>query len=385
MDIAVNARFLMPGRLEGIGTFTWEVISRLARQHPEHTFHLFFDRRFSPQFLTTGNLVPHVVPPQARHPLLFIAWFEYTLRSHLEHLNPAVVFSPDGYLSLNLSRRIPQVPVFHDLAFRHFPAAISRAEKWHYERYFPRYAQRAARIMTVSEFSKTDIQHQFNVPADTIDVVYNGARGTFSPMDSGAISATRQNLTGGAPYFLYLGAIQPRKNLPRLLQAFDRFKAETQSSTRLVITGRKAWKTAEIEPVLHRMDHSEAVIFTGYVPEEELAPIVGSARALAYVSLFEGFGLPILEAMHAEVPVLTSTVTSMPEVAGDAALTADPTDIYAIAEGLQRLDAEPQLRERLIEAGKRRRGEFSWDRTAHRVWNSLSLAMAPSTHKIPRS
>jgi glycosyltransferase involved in cell wall biosynthesis len=182
-----------------------------------------------------------------------------------------------------------------------------------------------------------------------------------------------------------LGAIQPRKNLPRLLQAFDRFKAETQSSTRLVITGRKAWKTAEIEPVLHRMDHSEAVIFTGYVPEEELAPIVGSARALAYVSLFEGFGLPILEAMHAEVPVLTSTVTSMPEVAGDAALTADPTDIYAIAEGLQRLDAEPQLRERLIEAGKRRRGEFSWDRTAHRVWNSLSLAMAPSTHKIPRS
>jgi glycosyltransferase involved in cell wall biosynthesis len=373
--IAVNARFLLPGRLEGIGYFSQEVLRRWVQAHPEVQFHCFFDRPYDARFLFGPNVTPHVLLPPARHPLLFIAWFEAAVAWQLRRLRPDAFYSPDGYLSLSAPRTIPQVPVMHDLAFEHYPQDMGPLMRWHYHRYFPRFAHRAARIQTVSAFSRQDIATTYQVPPAQIDVVYNGSREGFCPLAEADQQAVRAQYTAGEEYFLYVGAIQPRKNLVNLLKAFDRYKATTGRPTRLVLTGRPAWQRTAIEATFREMQHREAVIFTGYVAEAELARLYAAALALAYVSRLEGFGLPLLEAMHAETALITSNVSSLPEVAGEAALYADPLDPAAIAAALQRIDADRALRARLIAAGRHQRTHFSWTRTAEAAWASLAEAV----------
>lgn len=374
-QVAVNTRFLLPGQLEGLGRFTDEVLKALVRQHPQTTFHFFFDRSYHPRFLYADNVVPHVLQPPARHPLLYLLFFELAVARKLNKLQPAVFFSPDGYLSLR-HKRTPQVGVFHDLAFEHFPRDIDRFHRWHYRRYFPRFARHAARLCTVSEYSKQDIVQRYGISPAKISVVYNGSSGSFRPHSPEECRAVRQHYTGGAPYFIYVGAIQPRKNLDNLLQAFDRFKTATGHPAQLLLTGRKAWNFAEVIRTYNTMTHQQAVHFTGYVSDTELARLYSGALALTYVSRFEGFGLPILEAMHAETPVMAGNTSSMPEVAGPAGLLVDPDAVPEIAQGLTRLATDPRLRQELVARGRLQRERFSWQRTAQAVWQSLQQAAA---------
>ncbi len=370
MRVLVNARFLLPGQLEGLGRFSDEVLKRLVAAHPEVDFHFVFDRPYDQRFIYAKNVTPHVLTPPARHPLLFVLWFEYLLPPLIKKLQPDVFFSPDGYLSLR-SQRCPQVPVFHDLAFLRFSEAVGRAAKWHYFRYFPRYAQRAALILTVSEYSKQDILAKYGTEEHKVKVVGNGASGAFEPLNDEEQAKVRAQYSDGQPYFLYVGALQPRKNIANLLAAFDQFKTATGAPHQLLLTGRKAWKTSSIENAYERMTHQSAVRLTGYLEDADLRKVYGAAYALTYVSLFEGFGLPVLEAMHAETAVITSTTSSMPEVAGDAALLVDPHNTAEIAGAMQQLAEDDQLREGLIAKGRLQRERFSWEQTAERVWEAL--------------
>lgn len=371
MRIAVNARFLQ-ARLEGIGRFTDEVLRELVAQHPDWDIHLLFDRRPPPgRFVYGPQVTPHVAGPPARHPVLFVAWFEGTLPRLLDRLKPAVFFSPDGYLSLRAPARLPQVPVFHDLAHVHFPHAIGPAARWHYGTFFPRYAERAAHVLTVSEYSRQDIARTYGLPLGGITNVSNGASGQFRPLSASEKAAARNHYTNGAPYFLYVGAVQPRKNVARLLRAFDHFKAVSGLPHRLVVAGRSAWQTGEVAQTLNALAHPEAVVFTGFVPDAELVRLYSAAHAVTYVPLFEGFGLPVLEAQHAEVPILTSTTSSLPEVAGPAGLLVDPTQEAAIAEGLFQLATDDALCARLVAHGRAQRTRFSWAKTAARVGELL--------------
>jgi glycosyltransferase involved in cell wall biosynthesis len=239
----------------------------------------------------------------------------------------------------------------------------------------PRFAKKATRIATVSEYSRQDIVKLYGINPDKIDVVYNGAKDVYRPLNADTILATRQKYTAGKPYFIYVGSIHPRKNIKNLLLAFEAFKTGTQSDFKLVLAGRKAWDYQEVEVVYNALLHKNDVIFTGHIPPEELAAITGAAHAMVYVSLFEGFGIPVIEAMSSHVPVITSNVTSMPEAAGDAALLVNPGSVTEISSAMQKIASDDTLRSLLIEKGSVQLKKFSWALTAQKLWQCCEKAL----------
>lgn len=369
MKIAVNTRFLIHNKIEGIGRFTMESLKRLVLEHPEHEFVFFFDRPFHPEFIFAPNVSGKVLTPPARHPFLFIWYFEWSITRALKAVKADIFISCDGFLSLQTS--IPQISIIHDLAFEHYPEDVSYLVRKYYHYYFPRFAKKAARICTVSEFSKQDICKTYGIAPSNIDVVYNGASSFFHPIDEEIKRATKAKYSQGYEYFVYVGALQPRKNIRRLLLAFDAFKSSTNSETRLLIVGRMAWKTEDIESTFNNMKHKDSVLFTGRIPDEALAHVFGSAQALTYVPYLEGFGIPILEAMQCGTPVITSNTTAMPEVAGNAGILVNPLDIDAIAEAMKFIDKDATLRMELSKNGLQQAQKFSWEKTAQLLWESV--------------
>ena len=372
MKIAINTRFLLAGKLEGIGRYTYEVSRRLVQQQPGDEFIFFFDRPYDPEFCFGPNVQPVVLPPPARHPLLWYVWFEWSISWALKHYRPDVFFSPDSYLSLRSAT--PTVLTVHDLAFEHFPEQVPALVKRYYRHFMPRYCHRAGRILAVSEFTRQDIIQQYMVDSAKIAVCGNGCREGFVPLTETEKQGMRDEFAEGQPYFLYIGAVHPRKNTHRLIEAFSRFKARCPNPVRLLIAGRFAWQTGEVKQAYANSSCKEDIHFLGYVPDEGLPRLLGGALCFVYPSLFEGFGIPILEAMHCDVPVITSNTSSMPEVAGHAARLIDPLDIIGLADAMQNVFENPGLRQQLILAGREHRQQFSWDKTAGVVYENLRLA-----------
>ncbi len=372
MRIGVNARLLLPNKLEGIGRFTFETLKRITQAHPEHEFYFFFDRPFSDEFVFGPNVKPIVLFPQARHPFLYYWFFHISMHKAIKKYGIDLLLSTDGYLSLPST--IPQVQVIHDLAFLHFKQGISKLEYWYYTTFFPKYAQLAKRIVTVSEYTKQDVVNQFHINPNKIDVVYNAPSEGFKVLDEKQQLETRNQFTEGLPYFCYVGAMHPRKNIETLLQSFDEFKTQTNYPHKLVVVGRKAWQSEAIEHTYNNMQHKEEVIFTGRLSEADLYRLTASAFAMVYIPHFEGFGLPIIEAMACEVPVITSNVTSMPEVAADAGLLVSPTNIQEVTHAMISLVENPNFYQQKKLASAKRKEDFSWDKSAQQLWNSMMQA-----------
>lgn len=375
--IAVNTRLLLPGKLEGIGWFTYETLKRITRAHPEHQFFFLFDRPWSEDFRFGDNVTPMHIPPQARHPVLYYIWFDLVLPGVLKKIRADLFISPDGYLPPRLG--IPSLNIIHDLNFEHYPEDIPYLERLFYRHFFPRYARQATRIATVSSFSKEDIQKQYGIPADKIDVVYNGAGEHFTPLDPLQIRAQREKHSKGLPYFVFVGSQIPRKNLARLFQAFDRLRISGKKAA-LVVCGQKKWWNEALEKTWREMRFKEDVVFTGRLSREALKHTLGAATALTYVSYFEGFGIPILEAFRSGVPVITSNTTSMPEVAGEAALLVDPFDVHSIQKAMESLLEDRALQARLVEKGLIQANKFSWDDTAARLWAAIEKTASNTAH-----
>ncbi len=369
--IAVNTRFLLDGRLEGIGWFTYETLKRLVAWHPDIDFIFFFDRPFHPKFVFAENVTPVVLFPPARHPILFYCWFEFAVSRALKKYQADIFISTDGFLSLKTT--IPTLLVIHDLAHVHFPEQVKYVEQRYYDYFMPKFAKKAARIATVSEYSKQDIHQQYQVPLDNIDVVYNGARETFQVIPFDTQQKIKAQYANGQDYFFYIGAVHPRKNVHRLIQAFDLFKQQTNAPLKLLIAGRFAWQTGQVKNAFDQSDHQQDILFLGYVKDEEVPLLMGSAFALTYISLFEGFGIPLLEAMNCNIPVITSNVSSMPEIIGKAGLTVSPTSITEIVLSMTKLYKNKDLRKELSSHVEQQRKKFSWDLTTQRVEKSLTF------------
>lgn len=373
MKIAVNTRLLIPGRLEGIGWFTRQTFSHIVKNHPGVEFTFIFDRPYSDEFIFGSNVNPVVLFPQARHPVLYYLFFEQAIPRFLKN-NPHDLFiSPDGLLSLNHPGR--QIPVFHDLNFIHHPENLPYFSSLYYNRMFPRYARHASRIATVSEYSKTDIVKTFNYPAQKVDVVYNGVNPVFSPISSEQAAMVRDKYTQSCPYFIYVGALNKRKNIDKMLLAFDNFKAASPSDYKLLIVGKPMFGSEVLQKVYSSMKYRDDVIFVGRLYEEELRNVVAAAQALLLVSFFEGFGIPIIEAMKCDVPVITSNATSMPEVAGGAAVLVEPSSVDSIKDAMQRVAFDRQLHSRLIEKGRISCQRFSWEQSAQSMWECIEKSL----------
>jgi glycosyltransferase involved in cell wall biosynthesis len=369
MRIAVNTRLLLKGKLEGIGWFTRQTLERMVHNHPEHEFIFFFDRPYDSSFVFGPNVTPVVVSPQARHPILFYIWFEWRLPSLLKKYKADVFLSPDGYLSL--STNVPTCLVIHDLAFEHYPEHLVGSHKIYWRYYSPRFAQKAKRIATVSTYSKQDICELYHIPSDKIDVVYNGAHDEYKPLDWNEREAVKEKYADGCEYFVFAGALHPRKNIVHLLKAFIAFKKRQRSNMKLVIVGRLAWKYEEVVAMQQSMPFRDDVKWVGYMNVDELSKVMGGAYALVYPSLFEGFGIPILEALKCNVPTIVSNTSSMPEVAGDAGILVDPTDVEDIANKMQQVYKDEALRAKLISNAQEQVKKFSWEQSAERLWDCL--------------
>lgn len=369
MVIAVNCRLLLANRLEGIGWFTYQTLRRITRDHPEHQFIFIFDRPYDPSFIFSDNITPVVAGPPTRHPVLWFLWLEFVIPRILKKYKADVFFSPDGFLSLRT--KVRSVPVIHDISFAHRPADLPFLVRKYYNFFFPRFAKKAFRICTVSMHSQKDLQKTYNIPRPVIRVVYNGVNEEYRPLAPEKIRAVREKYTRGNPYFLYVGSLHPRKNLDNLMKGYARFREQSDQNIQMVIAGAQMWDSFGA----CRKELRDDIVFTGRLEQTELCAVMGGALALTFVPWYEGFGIPVLEAMTAGIPVLTSGVTSLPEVGGNAVLYANPASIGEIAEGMKKLASDPILRNSLIEAGLDRTRMFSWDKTARKVWLSIDTVL----------
>ncbi len=372
MVIAVNTRSLLADSLEGHGNFMYETFQLISKNHPEHQFIFIFDQPYSERFVFGTNVTAVAAGPPARHPLLWKLWYDFKVPAVLRKYKADVFVSGDGCCSLRT--KVPQCLIVHDLAFLHYPA-IKKSHQLFYKRYMPRFLDKATSIATVSQFSKEDIITQYKTTANKIDVVFNGVNEIFQPVSDEDKLTTKNTYTDGKEYFIYAGAIHPRKNLINLLKAFSVFKKRQQTNMKLVLTGKLAWKYESFEKDLQSYKYRNDVVMTGYVEETELVKLIGSSYGLVYPSLFEGFGAPVLEAMRCNVPVITSAHSAMQEIAKDAALYADATNYKDMADKMMLLYKDENLRKELIQKGKIVTNQYSWDKTAALLWQSIGKAM----------
>ncbi len=369
MRIAVNTRLLLHDRLDGIGWFTAETARRMVLAHPEHEFFFFFDRKPHPEFLFADNVTPVVLCPQARHPVLWYLYFEWSTQMALKRYKIDLYLSPDGMMPLN--PKVPTLNVIHDLNFEHASGNLKASHQRYMSHYFPLFARNATRLATVSSYSKKDIAETYGIPAEKIDVVYDGAHSNYRPHSDNEKEAIRQRFTDGHPFVIFISTILKRKNLANLLLAFDKVKEDKgNEELKLVVVGSRVWWQDELESAWNGMKHQSDVIFPGRVEPNDLSTLLSAAEMLVYPSYFEGFGIPILEAMYAETAVIASRTTSMPEVGGDAVLYIDPSDIDDIAHAISRL-RDKTLRQEFIEKGRLQRQKFSWEITANLLWDSM--------------
>ncbi|MCX6353065.1 MAG: glycosyltransferase family 1 protein [Bacteroidetes bacterium] len=367
MLIAVNTRLLLKNKLEGIGWFAYETLKRIVEKHPEHRFLFIFDRPPHPDFIFGDNVEAVVIAPQARHPILWYLWFQFSVKRVLRKYKPDVFLSPDGYLPLPCKTK--SVAVIHDIAFEHYPETVPGLAGWYYRYFYPRFAAAATRIATVSEYSKADIAKTYNIPIAKIDVVYNGYNTQLHPVDETTKTQTKKQYTAGQEYFVFVGGLYPRKNIQRLITAFEIFKAKHNTQHKLVLIGKQVFETEKLIQQKEESAYKDDIIFTGRVDDAAtFNALIASAVAMTYVSIFEGFGIPCLEGMQCGIPIITSNTSSMPEVCADAAFYVNPFEPNSIAEGMATVALNPNLQQELIQKANARLQEFSWDKSADLLW-----------------
>lgn len=363
MRIGINARLLIPPHVEGIGRHILEVTMHMASQHPTDSFIVFFDRRISTPIHWPQNVQTVSIPIYARHPILWHIWLHLVLPIAMYYYKIDVLYSGDGYLPL--TSRVPSVLTTHDLAYLHYPEQIPFIARWDYTLFTPLYHRKAKKITAVSRAVKEDIMLHFNTLDSKIIVTGNAVNKYVFD------KSTQQNpisISMDKPYFMYIGSLHPRKNIETLLSAFNTFNRLNNNQFYLVLAGRIAWNAHNIATAIK---NDPNVIHTGFIHETEKQHLLFNAMGLIYISLFEGFGIPLLEAMMAQVPVITSNVSSMPEVAGDAAILVNPHDTSSIVTGLQTIATNDARRQSLIEKGRKRAIQFQWSQIAQQTYVAL--------------
>ena len=359
MRIGINARHLIEGKLEGIGWYSLEVLSRLVVLRPEDEFFFYYDRKTKP-LVSAPNVINTLVTPPARHPFLFKIWYNISLPFYFKKHKIDLFFSPDGFLSLKTATR--QIGVIHDLNFEHYPEDLPKRVLKYYKKNMPLFAKQAHKIVTVSEFSKKDISEKYNIDKSKVCVIHNGGNESFKPLNSDERSSLLSKFNNGRAYFIYVGSLHKRKNILRMLKAFKDFNSNQNMD--FIIIGEPMWQgQLELDGLV------DNVKFLGRKSGEELAKWVAASSGLIYVSYFEGFGLPILEGMMSGVPVVTSEVTSMPEVGGDAVVYVDPFQVSSISEGMKIAVGDF---ENFRNLGLKQAKKFSWDKSAKQVNDLIS-------------
>ena len=375
--VGINGQLLSGAhsyRSAGVSGYIRQLLAHLPAAAPDLHF-----TAFTPDVdldLPAGLDVRRSARWDTRRPLRRILWEQAALpllarQAQLDLLHGAVNINP----ALSLC---PTVVTIHDLSFMRYPQAFPPMQRWYLHHQVRRSARAARRVIAISQATRQDLIQLFGVPAARIDVVYNGVDASFCPAPAGEVEAFRRRQGLPQRYILHLGTLEPRKNLVRLVRAFAQVRAQDpgRPAVSLVLAGGKGWDYDAIFAEVARLGLEQAVLFPGYVPDQELAWWYRAATVFVYPSLLEGFGLPVLEAMACGAPTVTSNLSSLPEVAGDAALLVDPTAEDALAAALLRLLGDQDLAGELRGRGLAQAARFSWRRTAQETAAVYRRALA---------
>jgi len=358
MLIGIDASRAVAARPTGTEIYSHRLIQALLALDSPHRFRLYC-RSTPPASDFSGAELCTIPFPRL--------WTHLRLSWEMARCPPDALFVPAHVLPL-VHPRASLVTV-HDLGYLYFP----EAHPWHQRLYLDlstRWnARTAAHLLADSKVTMTDLVARYDIPPERITVAHPGLDETLAPIrDHSTIEAVKARYGIAGDYFLYLGTLQPRKNLTRLITAFGALQPETlKPETILVLAGKRGWLYGGLFTQVHRMGLENHVLFPGYIPDEDKAALLSGALAFVFPSLYEGFGLPVLEAQGCGCPVITSTTSSLPEVAGGAALLVDPSDADGIATAMRRIVADSALRETLIEDGFANVRRFSWTACAQSV------------------
>ncbi len=295
-------------------------------------------------------------------------WTHIRLAWEIERRPPDVLFVPSHVLPLFCP--VPSVVTVHDLGYEYFPETHPSFDRWYLRWTTRRHVHHATALLADSDATRNDLNHFYQADPQRVHTVYPGRDETLAPVrDLDQIQAAKSRYGINGPYLLYLGTLQPRKNLVRLIAAFERLAGS--AGCQLVLAGKKGRHFPALLDQVKTARLEDKVLFPGYVAQADKAALLSGALSLVFPSLYEGFGFPVLEAMSCGTPVLTSTLSSLPEIAGDAAILVDPFDVDEIARGMQRLITEDPLRQALVRRGFMQVKRFSWQAAGQQVWRVL--------------
>jgi glycosyltransferase involved in cell wall biosynthesis len=356
--IAIDASRCTVKRVTGTEQYAIQLIRALIRRESTHQITLYFRDEPAPDLFPHSPQVTYRVIPFRR------AWTHLRFAAELWRDRPNVAFVPAHTLPLFFPGRA--VVTVHDLGYRWFPQAHSRSQRLYLD-WMTRYsARRASIVLADSQATAADLNCCYGTPPERIRVVYPGV--DIPPV--GDVQAVRRKYRLERPYFLFIGTLQPRKNIARLVEAYRLWKEQhPDQQIDLVLAGKPGWlyDPAWIEGV-------EGVHLTGYIDEIDKGTLYAGALALVFPSLYEGFGFPVLEAMHCGTPVIASRTSSLPELVGEAGLLVNPLDAGLITEAMSRVSEDSVLRTRLVEMGYARVKRFTWERAAEQVMTALEAA-----------
>ena len=347
----------------GLARYASRIARTMVADHGDvFSFALFHNGADSSHRLNGLERIPTRSVPFGNKPWRMMVWLSQLARIGLDKVVPgAELFHSTEHLLMPL-KNAPTVMTVHDLAFKLYPAYHRRLNRWFLNSAMPLFLERADAIITVSESSKRDLMRVYGVPADKITVTYEAASPTFSPAPAERVAAVRSAYGLPDRYLLTVGTIEPRKNLIRLVQAL-RILRRTDPGLTLVIVGGAGWLYQDFFELLDKLEEPRSVLLSGFVPDEDLPAIISGAEAMVMPSLYEGFGLPVLEAMACGTPVVSSSASSLPELGGQAARYFDPHDAAEMASVLQVVLSNQELRHEMRRLGMAQAASFSWERT----------------------
>jgi len=372
MRIGINLLFMIPGIVGGTETYAVSLVNALAKIDPDNEYFLFINKETKPGLFDAGRNFQFVACPiRATNRAARFLWEQLVLPSQTRGYSLDLLHSP-GYIA-PLSMSMKSVVTIPDLNYRAIPEAFNGFTRTAQKFFVENSARRVDRLITISEFTRGDIINRLEIPGDKITAIL------LAPKEQ----TNRQQISWdelilkhriNRPYVFVLSSKSPHKNIPRMVEGFLRANHALGHTYQLIVGGHLPDHSRAADQIAAVVDESSDIRATGYVSDAELGELMAHASAFAFPSLYEGFGLPALEAMAAGVPVVSSNRASLPEVCGDAALYFDPVDVDAISVSLQRVLTDAELRSQLVERGTENLKRFSWETTARHtleVYKSL--------------
>lgn len=373
MRVGIDAR-LLSEPLTGIGRYTAELTRELVKKPGQ--FFLYSAGPVAAEHYQQDNVMVRSANLHSR--VSKMLWSQSCLpywaaRDHID-----VFWGATHRLPRYLPKKVARVVTIHDLVWKHAGETMRPLSRWMEKRLMPQAIRLADRIVADSVSTAKDIEGEYPAVKDTIRVVYPGTTDLPSPLDFQSLSCFGVK----NPYFLFVGTLEPRKNLQRLLEAYALLDAEVRNRACLVIAGGKGWGGVDLAGLVAQLGLNDQVIITDYVDDVQLSTLYTHARFLVMPSLYEGFGLPLVEAMSFGAPVLTSERSSLPEVAGEAGTFVDPFDVHSIAEKLSSLLSDDAYRDHLASQAISNAKRFTWQNAARDMWAVFEEAAAARAQLI---